>query len=182
MGDEEKFDAIVVGAGPAGIACAYTLAKEGREVLVIERGDVPGAKNMTGGRLYTYALEEVEPGFAERAKDVLERRVTHEQMMMLDGDRGMLLSYSDPSFAEGDGVPLSYTVLRACFDEWFAAQAEEAGAMLVCGVRVDGLIQKDGRVVGVKAGDDEMFADVIIAADGANSFMAQGIGLASEIT
>ncbi len=181
MGDEEKFDAIVVGAGPAGIACAYTLAKEGREVVVVERGDVPGAKNMTGGRVYTYALEQVEPGLAARAQDVFERRVTHEQMMMLDGDRGMLLSYSDPTFAQGEGVPLSYTVLRARFDEWFAAQAEEAGAMMVCGVRVDGLIEKDGRVVGVRAGEDEMFADVVVAADGVSSFMAQSIGLASEI-
>ena len=47
-----EFDAIVVGAGPAGGACAYSLAKQGRSVLLIERGKYPGAKNVWGGALY----------------------------------------------------------------------------------------------------------------------------------
>ena len=46
----EKFEVIIVGAGLAGLSAAYTLAKEGIEAMVIERGDYPGAKNMTGGR------------------------------------------------------------------------------------------------------------------------------------
>ncbi|MDP4157159.1 MAG: FAD-dependent oxidoreductase, partial [Bacillota bacterium] len=45
----EKFDAIVVGAGPAGISCAYDLAKGGANVLLIERGEYPGSKNVMGG-------------------------------------------------------------------------------------------------------------------------------------
>ena len=64
---EEDFDAIVVGAGPSGSACAYTLAKAGKNVLLLERGDSAGAKNVSGGRLYTYALELVEPGLTQRA-------------------------------------------------------------------------------------------------------------------
>ena len=52
---DDKFDAIVVGAGPAGCACAYVLAREGKNVLLVERGDSRGAKNVSGGRLYTYA-------------------------------------------------------------------------------------------------------------------------------
>ena len=54
--NEDKFDVIVVGAGPAGSACAYTLAKAGRNVLLLERGNSAGSKNVSGGRLYTYAL------------------------------------------------------------------------------------------------------------------------------
>ena len=77
MSNEDKFDVIIVGAGPAGSACAYTLAKAGKNVLVIERGDTPGCKNVTGGRLYTYALEMLEQGLFEEA--ALERRVTHER-------------------------------------------------------------------------------------------------------
>ena len=44
----ERFDVIVVGAGPAGLSSAYLLAKEGLKVVVIERGDFPGSKNVMG--------------------------------------------------------------------------------------------------------------------------------------
>ena len=180
--ESDRFDAIIIGAGPAGIACAYTLAKAGKEVLVIERGDEPGAKNMTGGRLYSYALEQVEPGFTARAEQALERKITVEQMMLLDGERGVTIGYSDRDFAGTDHTaPLSYSIIRGTFDKWFSEQAEEAGAMVACGVRVDGLIEEEGRVIGVKAGDDEMLADVVIAADGINSLIAQSVGLVPEI-
>jgi electron transfer flavoprotein-quinone oxidoreductase len=42
----EKFDAIVVGAGPAGNAAVYTLAKAGLTVVQIERGEYPDSKNV----------------------------------------------------------------------------------------------------------------------------------------
>ena len=46
---DEKFTAIVVGAGRAGSTAAYLLAREGYEVLLIEKGSAPGSKNMFGG-------------------------------------------------------------------------------------------------------------------------------------
>ena len=78
---EEKFDAIVVGAGVAGCVAAYVLAKEGLDVLVIERGNYAGSKNMTGGRLYAHSLERVMPGFAEEAP--VERLVTREKISFI---------------------------------------------------------------------------------------------------
>jgi electron transfer flavoprotein-quinone oxidoreductase len=176
---EDKFDSIIVGAGPAGSACAYTLAKAGKNVLLIERGDTPGAKNVTGGRIYTYALEMLEPGlYAEAA---LERRVTHEQIMLLGGERAITVDFHQPGFNAGDQAPMSFTILRAVFDEWLAAKAEEAGAIVACGIKVDRLIEQEGRIVGVVAGEDEMYADVVIAADGVNSLMAQEAGLIKDI-
>ena len=75
---EDKFDAIVVGAGVAGSVAALVMARAGLDVLVIERGDSAGCKNMTGGRLYAHTLEAIIPGFAVSAP--VERKVTREKI------------------------------------------------------------------------------------------------------
>ncbi|HEY8952645.1 MAG TPA: FAD-dependent oxidoreductase, partial [Candidatus Dormibacteraeota bacterium] len=59
MADDEKFDAVVVGAGPAGTAAAITMAKAGLQVALLERGAKPGSKNVMGGILYNHYLEEI---------------------------------------------------------------------------------------------------------------------------
>lgn len=177
MSAEEKFDAVIIGAGPAGAAAAYVLAKNGKSVLLVERGASAGEKNVTGGRVYTYALELVEPGLYKEAP--LERKVVREQIMMLGTNGAMTIDYVDYEF--GEGVPQSYSVLRAPFDEWFAARAEGQGAMVAPGILVDELIEADGKIVGIKAGDDEIYATVVIAADGVNSFIAQKAGLRKDI-
>ena len=64
MSTKEKFDAIVVGAGPSGNAAAYTLAKAGLKVLQIERGEYPGSKNVQGAILYSNALEQIIPDWS----------------------------------------------------------------------------------------------------------------------
>lgn len=178
MSDDDKFDAIVIGAGPAGSACAYVLARAGKSVLMVERGVSAGSKNLTGGRLYTYALEMVEPGLYTKAP--LQRKVVCEQIMMMAKNSAMTVDYTDYDF--GEKVPQSYTVLRAAFDEWFAAEAEAQGAMFATGILVDELLDKNGTIVGIKAGEDEMYADVVIAADGVNSLIAQKAGLRPDIT
>ena len=43
---DDKFDSIVVGAGPAGVSAAITMAKAGLNVALLERGEYPGAKNV----------------------------------------------------------------------------------------------------------------------------------------
>src|ERR1035438_4993816 len=45
---EPDFDVIVVGAGIAGCVTAYQLAQQGRSVVLIERGEAPGSKNLSG--------------------------------------------------------------------------------------------------------------------------------------
>ena len=70
---EEKFDAIIVGGGMAGATAAYILANAGMEVLLADRGDYCGAKNVTGGRLYAHSMEKVFPGFAEEATIIIIR-------------------------------------------------------------------------------------------------------------
>lgn len=178
MGEEERFDAIVIGAGPAGCACALVLARAGRSVLLVERGASAGSKNVTGGRVYTWALERLEAGLHAAAP--LERKVVREQITVMSGGGATTVDYFEPSF-DGE-VPHSYTVLRAGFDEWLAARAESAGAMLAAGIRVDSLVEEGGRIIGVQAGEDRILAEVVIAADGVNSLIAQKAGLRSELT
>ncbi|BDO40675.1 FAD-dependent oxidoreductase [Cellulomonas sp. NTE-D12] len=173
---EPDFDVIVVGAGPAGSVTAYLLAQQGLSVVLIERGEAPGAKNLSGGVLYGRVLDEVFPGFADSAP--VERRITRHVTTFLTGDSSVSLDYAGGPLADPVNA---VTVLRARFDPWLAERAEEAGVFLMPGVRVDSLLREDTpagpQVVGVRAGDDELRARVVVAADGVNSFLARSIGL-----
>ncbi len=171
---EDKFSAIIVGAGPAGSTAAYLLAGAGHDVLLIERGAAPGSKNMFGGRMYSHALNRLIPGFWEEAP--VERPVVREIITFLSGGRSLSVNCGDDAWAQPPYH--SFTLLRAEFDAWLASKAEEAGAMLACNISVDDLLYEDGKVVGIRAGEDEMFSDVVIAADGVNSVLAQKAGLA----
>lgn len=169
--NQERFDAIVVGAGMGGAACAYRLAKAGKKVLLIERGNYAGAKNMTGGRIYTHSLEMLMPDF--RGKAPLERKVTAEKISILQGGQETTIGYAaNPQKAQDE----SYTVLRSVFDRFLAGEAEKAGAMVVNKIQVDELVKEGGRVVGVRCGKDTVLCDVVILADGANSMLAEQSG------
>ncbi len=168
----EKFDVIIVGAGPAGSAAAYSLAKMGFNVLMVERGKYPGAKNVMGGRMYAYALNRLIPDFWKEAP--VERCVTHEKLTLLGDKASVTLDFQDEEFLD---PPNSFTILRAKFDQWFANKAVEAGATLIPNIRVDDLLWKDKKITGIVAGTDKLEANVIIAADGAVSLMAEKAGL-----
>ena len=175
---EEKFGAIIVGGGLAGCSAAIVLARAGVEVVLIERGDFCGAKNMTGGRLYGHSLEKIIPNFAEEAP--IERVVKHEKISMMTEDGSLDIGYNSPKLS-GEADNASYTVLRSKFDQWLAAKAEEEGVNIIAPIRVDELLIEDGRVVGVSATGDELYSDVVILADGVNSLLAQQLGMKKEL-
>lgn len=164
------FDAIVVGAGCAGSVAAYELAKAGKSVLVVERGNFAGAKNMTGGRIYSHALKAVFPNFEEEAP--LERKITHERISLMAPDANLTVDFSsDEMLVEGQD---SYAVLRAPFDQWLASKAEDEGAEFIYGIPVENLVKDEsGKVIGVQAGEDEITAEVVVLCDGANSLLAE---------
>ena len=167
---ETDFDAIVVGSGCAGAVAAYELAKAGKSVLVVERGNFAGAKNMTGGRIYSNSLKKVFPDFEQEAP--LERKITHERMAFMDPAAQMAVDFTSPELAE-EGKD-SYSVLRAPFDQWLASKAEDAGAEYICGIAVEELLKDGaGRVTGVRAGEDEITAEVTILAEGCNTVLAE---------
>jgi len=172
----EKFEAIVVGAGPAGSAAAYALAKAGIRTLLVERGKVPGQKAMFGGRIYAYPLHKLLPGFEKDCP--IERYVTRENMSFLAEDTALNLQFDAPKLSSGAAA--SFTAYRGKFDAWLAKKAEDAGAMLITGIRVDALHREGGRVVGVRTGTDVVKADVVVAADGALAQLARGAGLRGD--
>ncbi|MBI0576786.1 FAD-dependent oxidoreductase [Neobacillus cucumis] len=175
----EKFDCIVVGAGPAGISCAHDLAKGGANVLLIERGEYPGSKNVMGGVLYRKMMEDIIPEFYKEAP--IERPIVEQRFMMMDKESAVTFSYKGLEWAK---EPYNnFTVLRANFDQWFAEKAVEQGAILVCETVVLECIVENGKVVGVRTDrpDGDIYADVVVLADGVNSLLAQKLGFHKEL-
>src|SRR6266849_3044155 len=147
----EGFEVAVVGAGPAGSAAALTLAREGVQVLLLERGAFPGAKNVFGGSIYSYSLKKL---LGDRWKEApVERFIRKEGITFMTEESAFSVEY------ESKDPQGSFTAIRAKFDKWLAEQAEKAGASLITDSRVDDLIIEGGRVKGIIAGQDKIPTD-----------------------
>jgi electron transfer flavoprotein-quinone oxidoreductase len=169
------FDVIVVGAGVAGCVTAHQLATKGHSVLLVERGQTPGSKNLSGGVFYCRIMEEILPGFVDEAP--VERRITRNCLSFLSESSFVNVDYGDARLAQS---VTAVSVLRARLDEWLATKCEEEGVMLMSGVRVDSLVTEKDRIVGIRAGDDELRAHVVVAADGVNSFICRNAGIRGQ--
>ncbi len=171
----EKFDAIVVGAGPSGNAAAYLMAKAGMKVLQLERGEYPGSKNVQGAIMYAEALESVIPNCRRQAP--MERAIIEQRMWVMD-DNSYVGSHYRGTGDAGE-QPNRYTIIRANFDKWFSKKVQDAGALLICETTVIELLKEGERVVGVRTdrANGEIFADIVVLADGVNSLIATKSGL-----
>lgn len=168
----DEFDVVIVGAGPAGATAAYLLAKAGLTVVVIERGQEPGSKNVSGGLIYAQIYDEIFPNFWDEAP--VERAIAGHSVVFLGDTAATAMDFRDEALAPPYNA---FSVLRAKFDPWLAEQAEEAGAMVMSGFTVDELVVENGHVCGVKAGGDELRAEVVIVAEGTRSQLLKQAGL-----
>jgi electron transfer flavoprotein-quinone oxidoreductase len=174
--DTPVFDAVVVGAGPAGSATALALARAGRSVVLVERGPFPGSKNVYGGVVYGRVLDDVVPEWWNEVP--VERWVVRRSTMMMTGTQSVSVDYR--SAAWGEAPYNGMTTVRSRFDNWLATKAVEAGAQLVTSTVATGLLRDaQGRIIGVRTDRDqgELRAKVVVACDGVNSFLAKEAGL-----
>jgi electron transfer flavoprotein-quinone oxidoreductase len=178
---KETFDVAIVGAGPAGISAACILADAGIKTIVLERGEFPGAKNVSGGVLYGHNLAQILPDFTER-KCPIERNIVESRIWYISKEGGFSIGYNDSIFA-GDRKYNAFTVGRAKFDRWFAEQAHKKGALVVPSTTVVDLLRDDsGAVSGVVTSrdDGEVRAKVTLLANGINSPLAAKTGFRAE--
>jgi len=175
------YDVVVVGAGPAGSAAALVAARAGSRVLLIERGEHAGSKNVSGAAFYApQVLEALLPDFWRSAP--VERHLIRRVISFVSPESSVSVDFAT---AKWDHPPYNgFTVLRPRFDRWLADQAVAAGATLLTETVVDGLMRDGaGQVVGVstRRPDGDIEAGVVVAADGVNSFLAKEAGLRGEL-
>jgi geranylgeranyl reductase family protein len=160
------FDAIVVGAGPAGSVTAYRLASEGASVLLLDKARFPRDKPCGGG-LTLRAVNQLpfspEP-VVEHVVDAMQFRLRY-----------------GTSYTRRSSSPLILMTQRRRLDAFLAERAAEAGADFRDGMKVTH-VEQTPEGVSVQAGGDRFEGSVLVAADGANGVSARLAGLAHDPT
>jgi flavin-dependent dehydrogenase len=155
------YDAIVVGAGPAGALLAHELARCGLEVLILEKANLPRYKPCGGGltRKAVQSLPfDVRPAIDREAA-------------------GGIISYGGRWLLRIDVCPsVAALVMRDRFDRFLAQRAVEAGAHMAEGVAVTGVEELPDRVI-ARAQGEHFAARLLAGADGVESTVARSVGL-----
>ncbi|MEM4201902.1 MAG: NAD(P)/FAD-dependent oxidoreductase, partial [Candidatus Hadarchaeum sp.] len=130
---KESYDVVVVGAGPAGSVAAYSAAKAGTSVLVLERRREIGVPVQCGEALSEDVLKEMnikpDPSWA----------VNPTNSVKIVSPSGIAVRISERRVTGKVG----YILNRKIFDKYLALRAAEAGADVRVGTYVDGLMLKD---------------------------------------
>jgi geranylgeranyl reductase family protein len=157
----ERFDAVVVGAGPAGSVAAYHLAAGGASVLLLDKARFPRDKPCGGG-LTVRALRElpfsVDPVVEDRV-DCFEIRFRYGR-----------------SFTRKSNRPLAVMTQRRRLDDFLARRAADAGADFRDGVKVADLAECD-HGVRLTVDGEPVGAKALIGADGVNGIVARAFGI-----
>src|SRR3990172_3349386 len=167
------YDLIIVGAGVAESATAIRARKRGLDVLLVDRGDPIGSKNMSGGVLWGNDLSEILPtGWWEKAP--VERYIVLKGLAFLAPEDALAVTMHFPDWSPTKERPANgWSVLRARFDPWLAGQAKEAGCDVFEGINVDELTFTGKKVTGIRQNGEEFSANAVVLAEGTNPRLAE---------
>lgn len=179
---DEKFDCIIVGAGVAGLAAAMTLARNNMKFLLIEKGEFPGSKNVSGGVLWGSDLAGLVPNYWEEDAG-WDRFINHRRLTFMDDQSAFSVDFKSSHFNETPYTGV--VVLRSKFDRWLADKVEEAIAesdysmdsFIATNILVEEVLMEDGKAVGIRTGEEKFYADSIIIAEGVNNLLTRQVGL-----
>jgi geranylgeranyl reductase family protein len=148
-----KYDALIVGAGPAGCAAAYDLAAAGRRVLLVDHRAFPRTKPCAGGitvKTLRRLRYSITPVMREICTDVVLGKRLEASKTLHGRD------------------PLCAMTVRREFDAFCLERTVERGVDFAVLPRLDGIVERDDHVV-VETRDGPLSAHYLIGADGANS-------------
>ncbi|WP_053699894.1 geranylgeranyl reductase family protein [Streptomyces sp. NRRL F-5755] len=167
-GNQQVWDVVVVGAGPAGASAAYAAACTGRRVLLLEKAELPRYKTCGGG-IIGPSRDALPPGF-----DLPLRDRVHAVTFSLNGKLTRTRRSKHMLFG---------LINRPEFDAQLVKTAQDAGAELRTGVTVSRVEQHgsavpDRRTVAVVLGDGEVvLARAVVGADGSAGRIGAHVGV-----
>jgi electron-transferring-flavoprotein dehydrogenase len=149
-----EYDVVIVGAGPAGLACAIRLKQLGQEhntevsVCVLEKGSEVGAHILSGAVIEPRALNELLPNWQELDAP-LHTPVREDRLLFLTQNRAVRLPTPPQMHNTGNYIVSLGNVVR-----WLGQQAESLGVEIYPGfAATEVLYRDDGSVKGVATGD-----------------------------
>ena len=186
----EKYDVAIIGGGSAGLAALKQLSNLGKQAILLEAGSEIGAKNISGGILYSKKpqkgtvtnVEDIYENFLEDAP--FERKITKYILHSTSKDKVYSM---DLTAAHDYQSNFGYSVLLNKLNSWFAKQAiesaEKLGGGIIPGVHVKSITWNElGNAIIQTDELDEFEVKAVIAADGVNSEIADMVGARPKFT
>ena len=186
----EKYDVAIIGGGSAGLAALKQLSNLGKQAILLEAGSEIGAKNISGGILYS---KKPQKGHVANVEDVyenflndapFERKITKYILHSTSKDKVYSM---DLTAAHEYQSNFGYSVLLNKLNSWFAKQAiesaEKLGGGIIPGVHVKSITWNESGNAIIQTDElDEFEVKAVIAADGVNSEIAEMVGARPKFT